>query len=262
MQVSSRPYMGPRPQPVSQASVMQAAPRAAKTSGGAPVATGGSAWLNRTNAWLTGAYYRAKDAVQHLIPGGPKAPTQTTVPVTADTVAELHDSRTSWFMSQTHGVYNSNEDTWGNSNCGPTSLAMIAKAFGKISPGPEGVDAAIEDARRRMGQSQNERDYTSTTGLVKGAQSYGLSAAAKHADSLATIQSELNANRLVIASVVPKYLSPLSIGGGHFTVVTAIKDGKVYLNDPWRNNGPMVVDAKVFEDALKSRTGTIVSIGK
>lgn len=168
-----------------------------------------------------------------------------------------HASRKEWFISQYRGTYNRNEDVGDkNGNCGPTSVAMIACAFGKRDIRKHKADGLIEEARRRIGQSQNERSGTTISGLRQALKSYGLHATLDQgkptADTLKRMKADLAEGKLVLANVVPKYFSE-KLKYGHFTVVTAIKDGKVYLNDPGTNQGPKVVDADEFLRCLRLR---------
>jgi hypothetical protein len=60
--------------------------------------------------------------------------------------------------------------------------------------------------------------------------------------------------------VVPTYLDPAA-SAGHFTVVTAVKDGMVYLNDPGNPQGPMAIPAATFLGCWQQRAGFMVSVG-
>ncbi|MNR86275.1 Spore cortex-lytic enzyme precursor [compost metagenome] len=167
-------------------------------------------------------------------------------------VGALHERRESWFISQFSSRYNTNEDTPGNGNCGPTSLTMVAKAFGKINPTAGQADAAIEESRRRMGDSRNEHDGTSVEGIARGARSYGLDAKVSWNANSSTIANEIAKGRAVIVHGV--YIrQDGSYGGGHYYVVTAIKDGKAYLNDPAYSGGPRVVSVDTLMTSLKKR---------
>ncbi len=182
-------------------------------------------------------------------------------PVKQDSsVHRLGNSR-DFFISQYQSSFNTKEDTPRNGNCGPTSLTMVAEAFKKIGVSPQSADQAIEDTRRRMGASRSEYDGTSYAELVKGAKSYGLDAKVLYG-KLDVIQKELEQGRLVIAHVIPSYLNPNTTSKGHYTVVTKIADGKVYLNDPARSAGPVVVSAEAFLKGQKARKAYgLVSIG-
>ena len=173
--------------------------------------------------------------------------------------ARPHDNRQTWFMSQNGGHSNPNEDVRGNANCGPTCVAMIAKAFGKIDPSPAEVDDAIEKARQMVGESRSEHAGTTPNGLDRALEGYGLDATLRRGMSIEAIQRELAAGRLLIAFVVPTYLGGRS---GHFTVVTKIDGDKVYLNDPAVTKGPIEVSLAQFRRAIGARGNTLVSAGR
>jgi len=168
-----------------------------------------------------------------------------------------HASRGKWFISQFRGKYNRNEDTYSdNGNCGPTSVTMIASAFGKVNIKGHRADAAIEKSRKRFGQSLDEHKGTTVFGARKALESYGLNTSLHRAkpsrDTLKNMKKQLAKGKLVLCNVVPKFFSE-RLTNGHFTVVTAIKNGKVYLNDPGTNRGPMTISTKEFLRCLKLR---------
>ena len=70
----------------------------------------------------------------------------------APAMGAAHEKRDDWFISQYGSKSNPNEDLPGsdNGNCGPTSLTMVAKAFGKISPTAEQADAASAHPAARV----------------------------------------------------------------------------------------------------------------
>jgi hypothetical protein len=180
------------------------------------------------------------------------------------TSKSLHASRDSWFISQYRSTkYNSREDVPGidNANCGPTSLTMVATAFGKINPSAAGADAAIEKSRRMMGDGLNERNGTSGEGIARGAKAYGLDAKIVNNVDLNDIKAELAKNRLVVVN--GNYIrANLSLGGGHFYVVTKIEGDKAYLNDPAIPSGPRVVSTSLLMKSVNSHwSHRVVSIG-
>lgn len=174
-----------------------------------------------------------------------------------------HASRKSWFISQYPSRSNPREDQRvQNANCGPTSVAMVARAFGRLKITSKQADNAIEAVRKRGDMGRDQTDGTAIFQLARAARSYGLEAVAKPSPDLAAINAELQAGRLVIAHVVPRYLWP-STDTGHWTVVTAIKHGRVYLNDPANPAGPMSVDAAAFMAAIARRgTYRMLSVGE
>lgn len=173
-------------------------------------------------------------------------------------VGHPHARRHAWFFTQQPSKYNTNEDAPGNGNCGPASATMVLRAFGKINITAAEVDRAVEEMRRRMGDSQNEYKGTSIAGIVRGLKSYGMDARADWSATLEDMKRELAKGRMVIAHVVPTYLRP-NATNGHYTVVTAIENGKVYLNDPSGRNGPIVISEAAFWSAVKKR-GTFAMI--
>lgn len=172
-------------------------------------------------------------------------------------------SREDWFICQYGGESNTREDVtgWDNANCGPTSLTMVARAFGKIDPDPSEVDAAIEKSRRMMGDAQSERDGTSAAGIARGAEAYGLDAKVEPRASLKSIEAELKKGRLPIIN--GNVIRPDgSYGGGHFYVVTKIENGKAYLNDPYSRTGPSVVSTDRLMHSINTHfAGNMISVG-
>jgi peptidoglycan hydrolase-like protein with peptidoglycan-binding domain len=173
-----------------------------------------------------------------------------------------HDRRESWFLSQQPGPYNPAEDAPGNGNCGPSAVTMIARAFGKVNVDAQGVDAAVEETRRRIGEGMSEYKGTSIAGLVKAAESYGLDAHTMGGvTTIEQIQNELAQGRLVIGHVKATYLRP-NPTSGHYTVITKIENGRVYLNDSSNKGGPMDISVADFWKAVKARGSyTMISVG-
>lgn len=172
-----------------------------------------------------------------------------------------HNHRKDWFISQFAGAYNTQEDVVGNGNCGPTSLTMVATAFGIIDPSPGQADAAIEKSRKMMGDGLNEISGTSAEGIVRGAKAYGLDAHIVNNIDLKDIQKVLAQGRLPIIN--GNYIrSDGSMGGGHFYVVTKIENGMAYLNDPAMSSGPRVVSTQQLMKSVNSHWGhRLISVG-
>ncbi len=177
---------------------------------------------------------------------------------------DLHAQRNDWFISQYGTKYNTKEDVpgWDNANCGPTSLTMVATAFGKIDPSPAEADAAIEKSRRMMGDGTSEYNGTSGEGIARGAEAYGLDAKIVNNVSLKDIEGELAKGRLPVVN--GNVIRPDgSYGGGHFYVVTKIEGGKAYLNDPYSKTGPSVVPVDRLMQSINSHwSHRIISIGE
>jgi ABC-type bacteriocin/lantibiotic exporter with double-glycine peptidase domain len=141
-------------------------------------------------------------------------------------------------------------------------VTQRARACGVRPLGREVVDAQEEETRRRIGESQSEYSGTSIAGLEKAARSYGLTATTMSGvHDAARIQAELAKGHLVIAHVKATYLRP-NPRTGHYTVVTAIKDGKVYLNDSSNKSGPIVISEADFWHGVAARGSyTMISVG-
>jgi hypothetical protein len=199
------------------------------------------------------------------MPGGGNkpAPEPTPAPQPSGNPGNLFARREAWYISQYGSRFNTNEDVPGydNGNCGPTSLTMVAKAFGKINPNAAQADAAIEESRRRMGDGMNERSGTSIAGIARGAKSYGLSANVSFNANTRTIAAELAKGRLVIVhGTVIK--DDGRTYGGHYYVVTKIEGGKAYLNDPAYPSGPRVIPASILDKSINTRgTHGMIIIG-
>lgn len=196
-------------------------------------------------------------------PAKPK-PKPKPKPTPQDVAKKLFARRDNWFISQYRSAkYNSREDVPGidNANCGPTSLTMVATAFGKINPSAREADAAIEKSRRLMGDGLNQRNGTSAEGIARGARAYGLDAKIVNNIGLNDIKRELAKGRLPIIN--GNYIrANLSLGGGHFYVVTKIVGDKAYLNDPAIPGGPRVVSTSLLMKSVRSHwSHRLVSIG-
>lgn len=176
---------------------------------------------------------------------------------------DLYASRDAWFISQYGTKYNTNEDVpgWDNANCGPTSLTMVATAFGKIDPTPGEADAAIERTRRLMGDGTSEYNGTSADGIARGAKALGLDADVVKNISQKTIEQELAKGRLPIIN--GNVIRPDgSYGGGHYYVVTKIENGKAYLNDPYSKTGPSEVPVDRLMRSINSHwSHQLISVG-
>lgn len=167
-----------------------------------------------------------------------------------------------WFVSQLKGDSNSNEDCSNekNSNCGPTSLLMVARMFGAMGGGSADADGEIEQIRKMMGADSDESKWTDTNQIVQGAQAMGLSAQSSGKNDANSVEKELSNGKKVIVNVDPAGYS----GGpssGHFAVVTAINGDQVTLYDPAKQ-APITISKSQLTDSMNARGGFMVSISK
>lgn len=162
------------------------------------------------------------------------------------------------FISQIRGQANTNEDSKGNNaNCGPTSLAMIARMFGKSSGDASTADSEIEKMRSLMGGSNDEYSTTTASQLVQGAKGLGLNA--NYSNDMNSLFSTLNNGGKAIVGVVPsKYGGSGNIN--HFVVVNSIKGDRAELFDPLQQK-PITVSTRDLYNAMQA-TGNnhIVSV--
>jgi hypothetical protein len=160
-----------------------------------------------------------------------------------------------------HAVYNPNQRRNGNANCGPTSLAMALKHFGK-EPAALASRAKANDlvlaVRKAMTGTTDENSWTYPVQVMDGARRFGLKS--EIVFSLPAIQAAMSQpGRMMVVNVnpTPAYVNQLAepYDGGHFALVTAIKGNKVYLNDPLAA-GPIVISLHQLEVALTTPLGT------
>lgn len=144
----------------------------------------------------------------------------------------------------------------GASNCGPTSMAMIARAHGLF---PEMTDAQlINFLGDGVGTNENGTPHQ---GILDMAANMGLPATqAGLGGDAAWIKSQLEAGKLVVVN------GNFGIGG-HYVVVTGMdENGNFLVNDPYE--GPRVITPAEMEGYQNANTdgngniiGTAFAIG-
>jgi hypothetical protein len=160
-----------------------------------------------------------------------------------------------YFVSQKQNAANPNEDVTGsdNSNCGPTSLLMVAEAFGKVKVTPAQADAAIEKVRAEMGANPDETQYTDFDQILHGSKVIGLDGKAIYDASESQVRDELGKGHKLIAHVDPNFA-----GGDaqHFVVVTKVEGDKVFINDPL-DQQPKTMSMAEFQQGTKYGAGVM-----
>lgn len=139
------------------------------------------------------------------------------------------DDPSSFFISQVRSSFNPT-GTVDNSNCGPASLAMAARVFGKwpLEIADSDYPAMMSWIRRAMGHKTDEMQGTNIPWLTKAADKLHLS------NSLFTdfnqLSPQLAQGRMVIVS---GYMKNLNMPGGSHTMLVVAERGDDFLvNDP------------------------------
>ncbi len=164
------------------------------------------------------------------------------------------------FVSQLQSPANPNEAPGLNANCGPTSLLMALKMFGKIDGGPQDASSEIKDIREKMGGGKDPNKWTDTGQIAQGAQAFGVNATSESGKGIEDVKKALQNNELAIVRV-----NPAAIGSGpdtsHFVLVTGINGDQVTLGDPIRQS-PTTVSTAELAEAMKERGGNIVELSQ
>jgi len=139
-------------------------------------------------------------------------------------------------------------------NCGPTSLAMILKAFGK-APSYSNVENLIDQVRYRMTGRNDNNEYTNENQLISAGSAYGLSST--RVNNVDQIESQLKQGKLVVLAGNPAAYNyafssdqyfPFS--GPHFIVVSQVDGDRVVINDPLSHVGAIVINRKHLQEFM------------
>ncbi|HEY9713403.1 MAG TPA: C39 family peptidase, partial [Chroococcales cyanobacterium] len=166
----------------------------------------------------------------------------------------------SYFASQIGGSpSNPNGDRNSNEDCGPTSIVMALRHFGKLSSDPQQAAQEIESVRNAMGIPS----HTSGIGLsdiVRAANKYGLQAST--VNSVQDIEKALAAGKQVVAVGNPIYYEQSGVYGGSTYDKKQQLTGSDYGNNAQYNGWHyidvvgMTADGKFVVDDPLSRTGS------
>ncbi len=166
-----------------------------------------------------------------------------------------------WMVSQKIGPTNLNEDKpFLNGNCGPASLLMVARMFGKIGGGAEEANKQIELMRELMGAVPSEHEGTANIQIIDGAQSLGLSAKNAHSN-INDIARAIQHGKKVIAGVDPRKYGPTTISNRHFVVISDFDGERFTVYDPGFQK-PLKLTEKQLELALENEGNNTVIIGQ
>lgn len=120
----------------------------------------------------------------------------------------------------------------GDNRCGPTSVAMVARAFHRRA---RQSDAALIESLDRLDDGRENR-ATAPAGIVRMAESLQLRAIDHPGFDAAWLRRILRHDGLVVALGRPRYLPPTEAHtGGHFVAVVGVsRAGDFIVNDPYR----------------------------
>jgi ABC-type bacteriocin/lantibiotic exporter with double-glycine peptidase domain len=199
------------------------------------------------------------------------------VMLSSSVIAQSGNRPRQYFISQEKDQTNLHAPK-NNGDCGPTSLAMAARHFGKIPAGfsvaPNDVERLISHIRELMTNMDNHKQATHPADIVRGAERLGMKAHELKPKTMEVLDQELKHGGLVIAGGNP--CAPGAFGpahgytknGGHWVVVTKkTNDGYYFINDPaglssrrHKESGSYKVNYKELNCFINSSEGATVSI--
>lgn len=160
----------------------------------------------------------------------------------------------SYFIAQMYDARFNPYSPYSTANCGPTSLAMVLKAFGK-APSHTNLDNLIDQVRYQMTGRNDDNELTNENQVMRAASYYGLSS--QLVNNVGDIERQLKQGKLVILAGNPAaYNYPFSsdqyfgFSGGHFVVISDIQGDRVVVNDPLSRMGAIVISRKHLEEYM------------
>ncbi len=191
--------------------------------------------------------------------GSPTAPAPAAPPVAATAAPSWNGlpNPNSYFISQVYDPRFNPYAPRSTANCGPTSLAMVLRAFGR-GPAAANVEDLVEKVRIQMTGRNDSNELTNENQLARAASVYGL--ASQSVGSVDEIERQLEQGKLVILAGNPgAYNYPFSseqyfpFSGGHFIVVSAIEGNRVVINDPLSHVGAIVIGRDHLQEYMSYR---------
>ncbi|OGX13245.1 MAG: hypothetical protein A2351_06080 [Omnitrophica bacterium RIFOXYB12_FULL_50_7] len=139
----------------------------------------------------------------------------------------------------------------GEAACGPTALGMALEYFGMNVPTKRLIreTGVVEGSGANFRKLVNEANKFFPNSHFSWGTAFGQ-------DPMTYLKNELNSGGLVIVPVVGDYADGRrAVPEGHFLLVTDVKDGKVYANDPG-DASRVVMGEDNFLNVWKSGEGT------
>lgn len=191
--------------------------------------------------------------------------TAVPVPVAKQALLSVPDALAladTFFLTQTRSAqYNPNQPGGTNANCGPASLSMALRAFGKAPRGletPAKAHELVQYVRKTMTGEVDEQSWTYPTQVEQGARDLGLKANIVFgADKVLEAMAEPGHLVVVNVNPTPAYVDQLTddYDGGHFALVTAVDGQRICLDDPLAPH-PITISRAQLQQALTTSLGT------
>lgn len=167
------------------------------------------------------------------------------------------DRAETYFISQyTHPRWHPETTPLYNANCGPTSMAMVLKAFGKVQV--DSVNQLVRQIRVEMTGFDDEQTWTYPAQFPRAAARFGLQSRIVRGGADAVLAAMQRPGALAIVNVnpTPAYSDQLAhpVNGGHFAVVTQAQGNQITLNDPLAD-GPITITREQLAVALSTPLG-------
>lgn len=166
-------------------------------------------------------------------------------------------SADSFFITQyTHPRWHPEPTPRNNANCGPTSLAMVLKAFGKTDV--TSAEQLIRQIRLEMTGQNDILSWTYPAQFPRAAARFGVQSQIVRGGADAILNALTTPGRLAIVNVnpTPAYSNQLVIpvNGGHFAVISQAEGDRITLNDPLAD-GPITISRQQLATALNTPLG-------
>ncbi len=175
-------------------------------------------------------------------------------PVGASSSAVSLSDPQSYFICQLHDSRFNPDAPATTADCGPTSLAMVLKAFGKAPSEPD-AEALIDQVRYTMTGADDHNGLTTPDEILSAGQQYGLSGA--KVSSVDQVEAAVSAGQLVVLSGNPAaYNTGFSsqqyypFSGGHFIVVTGVSGDRVTIDDPLSHIGAISISTAQLQQYM------------
>lgn len=175
------------------------------------------------------------------------------------------------FLTQFVSSWNPDGPTTSNENCGPTSVAMAVRAFGKVPSGMDPHETLVNAVRQAATGNTDITQGTSCAELAKAAQDFGLTTSSLNPGDMAGLDSALASGKMVIASGDPiayeralgltgaDYGNNARYDGSHYILVMGKSaDGNYIVDDPLSRKGSLSLTPSLMATYFGAEWGGVV----